>query len=61
MKSLKIAIIRYVKRVFKEGGKPPSVGEILKKFKISTRTFYKYFSSIDELYSLANIPDEDEI
>ena len=56
MKSLKIAIIRYVKRVFKDSGKPPSVSEILKKFKISSRTFYKYFSSIDELYSLANIP-----
>ena len=31
MKKPKFAIIRYVKRVFKDSCKPPSVSEILKK------------------------------
>ena len=60
MKKVKLDIIRYARKVFKDTGRPPSVKEILKEFKISSRTFYKYFPSINELYRLANIPIQDK-
>jgi len=56
MKKVKLDIIRYARKVFKDTGRPPSVREILKEFKVSSRTFYKYFPNVNELYRLANIP-----
>ena len=60
MERLRREIIEYVKTRYKSTGKIPSLREILKKFNISSRKFYRCFpGKIEELYVLSGIPCHD--
>jgi len=54
MRKRRDLIIGYVRRKLNETGKPPTVRNILKTFRMSSKTFYKLFpKGIEELYATA--------